>query len=66
MNTEKHPPARRPARALLATLSLLLLVLTGATQASQTFSDIEYAVSQPNGPDCPPTCSQVELTLDAQ
>src|SRR5688500_12538678 len=34
MNTEKHPPARRPARAMLATLSLLLLVLTGATQAS--------------------------------
>jgi hypothetical protein len=32
MNTEKHPPARRPAALWLATLSLLLLVLTGATQ----------------------------------
>ena len=31
MYTEKHPPARRPA-TWLATLSLLLLVLTGATQ----------------------------------
>ena len=33
MNTEKNPPARRPATVLLATLSLLLLVLTGATEA---------------------------------
>lgn len=33
MHTEQHPPARRTARALLATLSLLLLVLTGASQA---------------------------------
>src|SRR5215212_12273641 len=33
MNSEKHPPARRTARALLATLSLLLLVLTGTQQA---------------------------------
>ena len=32
MHTEKHPPARRPATLWLATLSLLLLVLTGATQ----------------------------------
>ena len=32
MYTEKHPPARRPAKLWLATLSLLLLVLTGATQ----------------------------------
>jgi hypothetical protein len=32
MNTEKHPPARRRATPWLATLSLLLLVLTGATQ----------------------------------
>ncbi len=31
MNTEKHPPARRPA-TWLATLSLLLLVLTGTAQ----------------------------------
>ncbi|MET0645681.1 MAG: hypothetical protein ABW208_03610 [Pyrinomonadaceae bacterium] len=33
MNPEKHPPARRPARAWLATLSLLLLVLAGGLQA---------------------------------
>jgi hypothetical protein len=33
MNTEKNPPARRPAKVWLATLSLLLLVLTCATQA---------------------------------
>ncbi|HEX8336968.1 MAG TPA: hypothetical protein VF621_09565 [Pyrinomonadaceae bacterium] len=33
MNTENHPPARRPARVRLATLSLLLLVLTGSLQA---------------------------------
>jgi hypothetical protein len=32
MNTEKHPPARRPPTLWLATLSLLLLVLTGTTQ----------------------------------
>ena len=32
MYTEKHPPARRRAKLWLATLSLLLLVLTGATQ----------------------------------
>ena len=32
MHTEKHPPARRPATLWLATLSLLLLVLTGAAQ----------------------------------
>jgi hypothetical protein len=32
MNTEKNPPARRRAGVRLATLSLLLLVLTGATQ----------------------------------
>ena len=33
MNSEKHPPARRPARVWLATLSLLLLALTGTLQA---------------------------------
>ena len=33
MNPEKHPSARRTARALLATLSLLLLILTGVQQA---------------------------------
>ena len=33
MNPEKHPPARRPARVWPATLSLLLLVLTGTLQA---------------------------------
>ena len=33
MNPEKHPPARRAARALPATLTLLLLVLTGTQQA---------------------------------
>lgn len=33
MNTEKNPPARRPAKVWLATLSLLLLALAGATQA---------------------------------
>jgi hypothetical protein len=32
MNPEKHPPARRPARVWLTTLSLLLLVLAGVTQ----------------------------------
>ena len=32
MNTEKNPPSRRPAALWLATLSLLLLVVTGATQ----------------------------------
>lgn len=40
--------------------------IAGEDALAQTFTDIEYAVSQPNGPDCPPTCSQVELTLDAQ
>lgn len=34
MTTENHPPARRTARTMLATLSLLLLVLAGASQAS--------------------------------
>ncbi len=34
MNTEKHPPARRSVKVWLASLSLLLLVLTGATQAN--------------------------------
>ena len=33
MNTRPHTPARRPARARLATLSLILLVLTGTLQA---------------------------------
>ena len=33
MHTENHPPARRPARVWLATLSLLLLVLGGSLQA---------------------------------
>lgn len=33
MNPEKHPPARRPARAWLTTLSLLLLVLACGLQA---------------------------------
>lgn len=33
MYTEKNPPARRPAKVWLATLSLLLLVLASATQA---------------------------------
>ena len=33
MNPEKHPPARRTARALLATLTLLLLALAGTQQA---------------------------------
>jgi hypothetical protein len=33
MHTEQHPPTRRPARARLATLTLLLLVLTGSLQA---------------------------------
>ena len=33
MNPETHPPVRRPARVWLATLSLLLLVLTGTQQA---------------------------------
>ena len=32
MYTEKHPPARRPAKGILVTLSLLVLVLTGAAQ----------------------------------
>jgi hypothetical protein len=32
MKTEKNPPARRPASLWLATLSLLLLVLTGTLQ----------------------------------
>ena len=33
MNPEKHPPARRPARVWLTTLSLLLLVLACGLQA---------------------------------
>jgi hypothetical protein len=33
MNLEKHPSARCPARIWLATLSLLLLVITGTLQA---------------------------------
>ncbi|MDT5270829.1 MAG: hypothetical protein QOH49_3015 [Acidobacteriota bacterium] len=33
MHTEKHPPARRYAQAILVTLSLFLLVLTGTLQA---------------------------------
>ena len=33
MNTEKNPPSRRPATLWLATLSLLLLVVTGANDA---------------------------------
>lgn len=33
MYPEQHPPARRQARVWLATLSLLLLVLTGGLQA---------------------------------
>lgn len=33
MNTAKNPPARRPAKVWLATLSLLLLVLASASQA---------------------------------
>ena len=33
MNPETHPPARRPARVRLATLSLLLLVFAGNLQA---------------------------------
>ena len=33
MNPEKHPPTRRPAQVWLATLSLLLLVLTGTLHA---------------------------------
>jgi hypothetical protein len=33
MNTEKHPPALRRPKAILAALALLMLVLTGATQA---------------------------------
>ena len=33
MHTEKYPPARRHAQAILVTLSLFLLVLTGTFQA---------------------------------
>ena len=33
MKPEKNPPARRPAKVWLATLSLFVLVLTGTTQA---------------------------------
>lgn len=33
MNTEKHPPARRHLRGIPVTLTLLMLVLTGALQA---------------------------------
>lgn len=33
MYPEQHPPARRPARVWLATLSLLMLALTGTLQA---------------------------------
>jgi hypothetical protein len=41
MHTEKHPPARRPAKGILVTLSLLLLVLTGTlrAQAQDTAAD---------------------------
>lgn len=42
----------------------LRVELDGAQSVSQTFSDIQYNVSQPNGPDCPPTCRSVALTLD--
>ena len=48
MNTEKHPPARRPARVLLATLSLLLLVITGASRASAQDAP---AADHPRGPE---------------
>lgn len=43
----------------------LTIEIAGDGDFSQTFSGIEYTVSQPNGPDCPPTCSQVELAMDA-
>lgn len=41
----------------------LTVTIDGEHSRSRTFDDIEYAVSQPNGPDCPPVCSQVELSL---
>lgn len=43
----------------------LTVEIDGEHTLAQTFRDIPYSVSHPNGPDCPPTCNQVELTLDA-
>lgn len=48
MTTENHPPARRTARTMLATLSLLLLVLAGASQASAQDAP---AADQSKGPE---------------
>lgn len=39
---------------------------TGASSGSvvsDTFEDIQYTVSQPNGPDCEPTCYQTTLIV---
>lgn len=43
----------------------LSIEIDGERDVTHTFSGIEYTVSQPNGPDCPPTCSQAELSFDA-
>lgn len=42
----------------------LTVSLDGDAPLTQTFSDIDYDVSQPNGPDCPPTCRTTTLELD--
>jgi hypothetical protein len=47
MNTEKHPPARRRATLWLATLSLLLLVLAGATQTRAQDSQADDNAQEP-------------------
>lgn len=36
---------------------------TSGTVVQETFADIDYEVSQPNGPDCEPTCFHTTLSV---
>ncbi len=47
MHTEKNPPARRHTRAILVTLSLLLLVLTGTLRARAQEAAAPDAAQEP-------------------
>lgn len=44
--------------------ALVVTVAAGQDTRRRGFSRIQYLTSQPNGPDCEPTCSQLTLTLE--
>jgi hypothetical protein len=66
MNTEHHPPAQRPARVWLATLSLLLLVVTGTLQAHAQDAHASDTAQEPKMSDLLKMPGKVIAESDAQ